>query len=71
MARQQVIQDTQPLSGFRAEAASLIRQINETKRPIVITQGGKGIAVVMAVSEYEAMQKKIEFLEKLQTKDSS
>jgi len=59
-------QDIQPLSDFRAGAASFIRQINETRRPIVITQRGKGVAVVIDVSEYEAMQEKIELLEEVQ-----
>jgi len=59
-------QDIQPLSDFRAGAASFIRQINETRRPLVITQRGKGVAVVMDVSEYEAMQEKIELLEEVQ-----
>jgi antitoxin YefM len=59
-------QDIQPLSEFRAGAASFIRQINETRRPIVITQRGKGVAVVLDVAEYEAMQEKIELLEEVQ-----
>ena len=66
MSRLHFDQDIQPLSDFRAGAASFIRQINETRRPIVITQRGKGVAVVMDVSEYEAMQEKIELLEEVQ-----
>ena len=68
MNRTHFDQDIQPLSDFRAGAASFIRQINETKRPIVITQRGKGVAVVIDVAEYELMQKKIELLEQLQQK---
>jgi len=67
MSRLHFDQDIQPLSDFRAGAASFIRQINETRRPIVITQRGKGVAVVIDVSEYEAMQEKIELLEDIQT----
>ena len=55
----------QPLSEFRAGVASFIKQINETRRPLVITQRGKGVAVVLDVAEYEAMQEKIELLEEL------
>jgi antitoxin YefM len=66
MSRLHFDQDIQPLSDFRAGAASFIRQINETRRPIVITQRGKGVAVVIDVSEYEAMQEKIELLEEVQ-----
>jgi len=68
MSRLHFDQDIQPLSDFRAGAASFIRQINETRRPIVITQRGKGVAVVVDVdvAEYEAMQEKIELLEEVQ-----
>ncbi|MFT4871848.1 MAG: antitoxin YefM, partial [Colwellia sp.] len=66
MSRLHFDQDIQPLSDFRAGAASFIRQINETRRPIVITQRGKGVAVVVDVAEYESMQEKIELLEEVQ-----
>lgn len=66
MSRIHLDQDIQPLSEFRAGVTSYIRQINETKRPLVITQRGRGVAVVIDVSEYEAMQEKIELLEEIQ-----
>lgn len=66
MSRLHFDQDIQPLSDFRAGAASFIRQVNETRRPIVITQRGKGVAVVLDVTEYESMQEKIELLEEVQ-----
>ncbi len=56
MSRIHFDQDIQPLSEFRAGVASYIKQINETRRPLVITQRGKGVAVVLDVAEYEAMQ---------------
>ncbi|MGI5310447.1 type II toxin-antitoxin system Phd/YefM family antitoxin [Rheinheimera sp. WS51] len=70
MSRLHFDQDIQPLSDFRASAASFIRQVNETRRPIVITQRGKGVAVVVDVAEYEAMQEKIELLEEVQKAES-
>lgn len=66
MKRIHLDQDIQSLSEFRAGVTSYIRQINETKRPLVITQRGKGVAVVIDVSEYEAMQEKIELLQEIQ-----
>lgn len=62
--------DIQPLSEFRAGVASYIKQINETRRPLVITQRGKGVAVVLDVAEYEAMQEKIELLEEMRTAEA-
>jgi antitoxin YefM len=66
MSRLHFDQDVQPLSDFIAGATSFIRQINETRRPLVITQRGKSVAVVMGVSEYKAIQEKIELFEEIQ-----
>ncbi|MGL1180747.1 type II toxin-antitoxin system Phd/YefM family antitoxin [Vibrio parahaemolyticus] len=70
MSRIHFDQDIQPLSEFRAGVASYIKQINETRRPLVITQRGKGVAVVLDVAEYEAMQEKIELLEEMWTAEA-
>ena len=70
MSRIHFDKDIQPLSEFRAGVASYIKQINETRRPLVITQRGKGVAVVLDVAEYEAMQEKIELLEELRTSEA-
>ncbi|TXM41774.1 type II toxin-antitoxin system Phd/YefM family antitoxin [Vibrio parahaemolyticus] len=70
MSRIHFDQDIQPLSEFRASVASYIKQINETRRPLVITQRGKGVAVVLDVAEYEAMQEKIELLEEMRTAEA-
>lgn len=70
MSRIRFDQDIQPLSEFRAGVASYIKQINETRRPLVITQRGKGVAVVLDVSEYEAMQEKIELLEEMRVAET-
>lgn len=67
MQRLRVDQDIRPMSEFRSGVASFIKQVHETKRPLVITQHGKGVGVLLDVAEYEAMQEKIELLEDIQT----
>ena len=67
MHRLVIDQDIQPMSEFRSGAASFIKQVQQTKRPLVITQHGKGVGVLLDVAEYEAMQIKIELLEDIQT----
>ena len=67
MQRLRIDQDIRPLSEFRSGVASFIKQIRETKRPLVITQHGKGVGVLLDVAEYEAMQEKIELLQDIQT----
>ena len=63
MERIRVTDDIRPLSSFRAEATSCIKHIHDTKRPMVITQRGKGVAVLLDIHEYDALQEKIEVLQ--------
>lgn len=42
-------------------------QFDETRRPLVITQHGKGVGVLLSVAQYQAMQEKIQMLEDIQT----
>ena len=56
-------QDIKPLSEFRAHTAACIQQVQNSKRPVVITQHGKSAAVLIDVSEFEAMAQRLEVLE--------
>ena len=67
MKRLRVNEDIRPMSEFRTGIASFLKQIHDTKRPLVITQHGKGVAVLLDAGEYEAMQEKIELLQDIQT----
>jgi len=46
--------------------ASFLKQVHDTKRPLVITQHGKGVAVLLDVAEYESMQDKIGLYEDIE-----
>lgn len=67
MQRLRIDQDIRSMSEFRTGIASFLKQVHETKRPLIITQHGKGAAVLLDVGEYEAMQEKIELLKDVQT----
>ena len=66
MQKLKIDQDIKPLSEFRSGIANFIKQIHDTKRPIIITQHGKGVAVLLDVHEYETMQEKLELLTEVQ-----
>lgn len=57
--------DIEPLSEFRKKSADFIKRLKKDKQPIVLTQHGKSAAVLLDVSEYERIAKKIEMLEDL------
>ena len=62
MPRLLLDQDVKPLSEFRANVASCLRQVQKSKRPVVITHHGRSAAVLLDVGEYESLIQKIELL---------
>ncbi|MEX0680291.1 MAG: type II toxin-antitoxin system Phd/YefM family antitoxin [Balneolales bacterium] len=65
MKRIHLDKDIQPLSAFRANAASIIEKVKKDHRPVVITQHGKGSAILLDVSDYEDMVDTIEMLQEV------
>ncbi len=66
MQRLKIDQDIRPLSEVRTGIANFIKQVHDTKRPVIITQHGKSVAVLLDAHEYEAMQEKLELLTDVQ-----
>ncbi len=56
-------EDVKPLSEFRSHVTICIKQVRQTKRPVVITLHGKSAAVLLDVSEYEGLMQRKEVLE--------
>ncbi len=56
-------EDIRPLTEFRANAAAFVEQVQTTHRPIVLTQHGRGAAVLLDVAEYERLVERAELLE--------
>jgi len=55
-------EDVQPLTAFRANAASFVEQVRQTRRPLILTQHGKCAAVLLGAAEYEALLDELELL---------
>lgn len=54
--------DIKPVTQLKAHAADLLKQVNETHRPIVITQNGEPKAVLQDPESYENMRNAIGLL---------
>lgn len=54
--------DIKPISYLKSHAADILKQINETHRPIVITQNGEPRAVVQDPDSYDNMRNAIGIL---------
>jgi len=58
-------EDLKPLSDLKSRAAEVVRQVEETGRPVVITRHGRGVAVVMSLETFEtyrALEERLELL---------
>ena len=55
-------EDIQSLSTFRANVASFVDQVRQTRRPLVLTQHGQSAAVLLGVADYEALIEELEVL---------
>jgi prevent-host-death family protein len=54
--------DIKPITYLKARAADLLHQINETRRPVIITQNGEPRAVLQDPKSYEEMREAIAIL---------
>ncbi|MCG8458180.1 MAG: type II toxin-antitoxin system Phd/YefM family antitoxin [Holophagales bacterium] len=66
MRRLSLREDIRPVTEFRSNTASLIEQVQRTKRALVLTQRGHSAAVVMDVDEYERLLEELELLRDIQ-----
>jgi len=60
MARIRLDRDLRSVTEFRAGAAAFIDRVRSTKRPLVLTQHGRGAAVLVDIAEYERMTEIVE-----------
>ncbi len=51
-----------PITDLRQDAARVLRQVRDSKEPVVITQRGRAAAVVMSVEAYERSEHDRELL---------
>ena len=54
--------DIQPVSDFRANASAMLQQIRESGRPLVLTQRGRGAAVLLDIASYQSLIDELEEL---------
>ncbi|MEN6358452.1 MAG: type II toxin-antitoxin system Phd/YefM family antitoxin [Smithella sp.] len=60
-----ISKDIKPITYLKARAPELLKQINETHRPVLITQNGEPKAVLQDPQSYENMRNAIGILKLL------
>jgi len=58
----QIINDIKPVTYLKSRAADVLKHINETHRPMIITQNGEAKAVIQDPKSYEDMKNAISLL---------
>jgi len=55
-------EDVVPLGDMKVNPGKVVRRVDETGRPVLLTSHGRGVAVVQALDEYEASQEERDFM---------
>jgi len=56
------IPDIVPVSDFRQDVAAVLKKLQESKGPVVVTQRGRAVAVLQNVEVYEKQERERELL---------
>lgn len=64
-------ESVKPISYFKAHASEIIRQIANSRQPMIITQNGEAKAILQDIVQYEQTQESLAMLKMLaQSQDS-
>ena len=55
-------EDVVPLADLKVNPGKIINRAKDTRRPILLTSRGRGIAVVQGLEEYENQEEEINFM---------
>jgi len=55
-------EDVVPLGDMKINPGKIVRRVDETGRPVLLTSHGRGVAVVQGLDEYEAAQDERDFM---------
>jgi len=63
----QVSEDIVSLSDFKNQASKLLRQMQHSQRPIIITQNGRPAGVLISPAEFDLFSERSRFLQAVQS----
>ena len=55
-------EDVVPLGDLKVNPGRVVRHVDETGRPVLLTSHGRGVAVVQGLSEFESAQEERDFM---------
>jgi prevent-host-death family protein len=61
----QISEDILPVGEFKTQVSRILRRLQVTRRPFVITQNGKPAAVLLSPEEFDRLNEHARFIEAL------
>lgn len=55
-------EDIVPLTDLKTNPGRVVRQVADSRRPVLLTSRGRGVAVVQSVAEFEAAEESRAFM---------
>jgi antitoxin YefM len=55
-------EDIQPAADLQSRAEGLLRQVRDTRRPVVLTEEGRGTAVLVDIASYQSLLEELDLL---------
>lgn len=63
MASTKFSQDVHPLTELKTGASALVDHVRRSRRPVLLTRRGRGVAVLIDLEEYERLVDRAAFIE--------
>ncbi len=55
-------EDIIPLTDLKTNPGRVVKQVADSRRPVLLTSRGRGVAVVQSIAEYEAAEEERDFM---------
>ena len=56
-------EDVRPITDLKLRASEIVDQARRTRRPVLLTRRGRGVAVLLDVEEFETLTDRAAFIE--------
>lgn len=56
-------EDVRPISDLKTQAAEIVQHVQRSRRPVLLTRRGRGVAVLLQLSDYEALVERVGFMD--------
>ncbi len=56
-------EDVRPISDLKQGAAEIVEHSRRSRRPVLLTRRGRGVAVLLGLDDYEALTERAAFME--------